>query len=48
MLNGVTHARRLLFERLEPRTLLAADLAINEFMASNQGVLLDADGDSSD
>ena len=36
------------FERLETRQLLAADLAITEFMASNSSTLRDADGDSSD
>jgi hypothetical protein len=35
-------------EQLEPRTMLAADFLITEFMASNDGVLLDEDGDSSD
>ncbi|MEX2142608.1 MAG: lamin tail domain-containing protein [Pirellulales bacterium] len=35
-------------EQLEPRTMLAADFLITEFMASNGGTLLDADGDSSD
>ena len=35
-------------EQLEPRTLMAADFQITEFMASNDGVLLDQDGDPSD
>src|SRR5687768_14535541 len=40
--------RRLQIERLEPRQLLAADVLITEFMASNNGGLRDGDGDSSD
>lgn len=35
-------------ERLEPRHLLAADVYISEFLASNNGGLLDEDGDDSD
>src|SRR5688572_16746031 len=35
-------------EQLESRALMAADFLITEFMASNDGVLLDSDGDSSD
>ncbi|MCA9240354.1 MAG: lamin tail domain-containing protein, partial [Planctomycetales bacterium] len=38
----------LLFERLEPREMLAADVYISEFLASNSGGLQDGDGDSSD
>ena len=37
-----------MFEPLESRELLAADLVITEFMASNASTLRDADGDSSD
>ena len=40
--------RRLHIEQLEPRQLLAADVLITEFMASNSGGLRDGDGDSSD
>ncbi len=36
------------FEPLEPRQVLAGDLCITEFMASNNGALLDAYGDGSD
>lgn len=36
------------FQRLEPRQLLAANLIISEFMASNDSTLLDQDGASSD
>lgn len=39
---------RLHIEQLEVRCLLAADPIINEFLASNAGVVLDEDGDSSD
>lgn len=35
-------------ETLEPRCLLAADVFIAEFLASNDGVLLDEDGNDSD
>ncbi len=45
------HRRRprvLGFEQLEIRTLLAADVIISEFLASNSGGLRDGDGDSSD
>ncbi len=35
-------------ESLEPRCLLAADVFISEFLASNSGGLLDEDGDDSD
>lgn len=35
-------------ESLEPRLLLAADLVINEFMASNRATLADSDGHFSD
>ena len=38
----------LSFQTLEPRQLLAAVPVISEFMASNDGTLLDEDGDSSD
>ena len=40
--------RRAKLESLEPRQLLAADVYISEFMASNDGVVLDEDGDDSD
>lgn len=40
--------RQLQFERLEARQLLAADVVISEFLASNSGGLRDGDGDSSD
>ncbi|HJQ78316.1 MAG TPA: chitobiase/beta-hexosaminidase C-terminal domain-containing protein [Lacipirellulaceae bacterium] len=40
--------RRLQIEGLEPRQLLAAEVLITEFMASNSGGLRDGDGDSSD
>ena len=40
--------KRLLFEHLESRELLAADLIITEFMASNGGVIEDGNGASSD
>src|SRR5688500_10585627 len=36
------------FERLEPRHLLAGMPVITEFLASNQGGLLDGDGNNSD
>ncbi len=39
---------RLRLERLERRELLAADVAITEFMASNRGTLDDGFGESSD
>ena len=49
---GIVRRRRsqrtLRVEPLEQRQLLAADLAITEFMASNGGVLLDEDGNTSD
>src|SRR5687768_15165241 len=49
---GPTERRRRLragrLEQLEPRTMLAADFVITEFMASNDGTLLDEDGDTSD
>jgi len=35
-------------EKLEDRNLLAADLLVNEFLASNQNGIQDEDGDSSD
>ena len=38
----------LAFETLELRQLLASDLVISEFLASNSAGLLDEDGDSSD
>ena len=41
-------ARSPSLEYLERKSLLAGDIVINEFMASNSGALLDADGDSSD
>ncbi len=40
--------RPLRFESLEEKHLLAANLVISEFMASNDGTLIDEDGDSSD
>ena len=40
--------RRSFVESLEPRQLLAADVYISEFMASNDGVVLDEDGDEPD
>lgn len=40
--------KRLLFELLEPRQLLAADVIITEFVASNQESLFDGNGVSSD
>lgn len=40
--------RQLAIERLEPRQLLAADVVISEFLASNDLGLKDGDGDSSD
>ena len=39
---------RRLFERLEQKHLLASDLYISEFVAANDSVLVDEDGDSSD
>ncbi|TWT77840.1 CotH protein [Posidoniimonas polymericola] len=36
------------FEQLESRCLMAADVVISEFLASNSGGLEDGDGDSSD
>ncbi|MCA9235949.1 MAG: chitobiase/beta-hexosaminidase C-terminal domain-containing protein, partial [Planctomycetales bacterium] len=41
-------SRNLQFERLECRQLMAADVVISEFLASNSGGLEDGDGDSSD
>ena len=40
--------RRWSVEYLEDRYLLASDIVINEFLASNQNGLRDADGDTSD
>lgn len=40
--------RRRCLEKLEERQLLAADLVINEFLASNQNGIQDEDGDASD
>ncbi|MEX0642735.1 MAG: lamin tail domain-containing protein [Pirellulales bacterium] len=40
--------RAFRLEQLEPRTMLAADLMISEFMASNTAALDDVDGDASD
>jgi spore coat protein CotH len=40
--------RSLTFERLEMRALLAGNIIISEFMASNSTTLKDQDGDSSD
>ena len=39
---------RACVEHLEPRFLLAADVYISEFMASNDGLIRDTDGDDSD
>ncbi len=41
-------ARRFVIEQLEPRCLLAADPIISEFLADNDGILQDQDGDFSD
>lgn len=41
-------SRRLVVESLESRQLLAADVYISEFMASNDGIVVDEDGDDSD
>src|SRR5690606_31020108 len=46
--NQRRHHRELRFEPLETRTLLAADVIISEFLASNNGGLLAGDGASSD
>lgn len=43
-----THWRRGDVERLEPRSLLAADVVISELLASNSEGLRDEDGDPSD
>ena len=48
MPNHRTTKRLLRVERLEKRDLLAADVLISEFLASNSGGLRDGDGDSSD
>lgn len=40
--------RKLTIEHLESRFLLSADPVINEFLASNDGVIQDEDGDFSD
>jgi hypothetical protein len=40
--------RRFLIEQLEPRWLLAADVVISEFLANNNSILQDQDGDFSD
>ncbi|RIK76566.1 MAG: hypothetical protein DCC68_19115 [Planctomycetota bacterium] len=42
------HPRRFRLETLEPRSLLAADPYISEFLAVNSGGLLDEDGEASD
>src|SRR5690606_34608976 len=42
------HRRVLRLEQLEIRTVMAADVIISEFLASNSGGLRDGDGDSSD
>ncbi|QDU88931.1 CotH protein [Pirellulimonas nuda] len=47
-LTGRQRIRVFQFERLEERRVLAADLVISEFLASNSGGLKDGDGDSSD
>ena len=41
-------SRPLLFELLEPRTVLAASFVISEFMADNNGGLKDTYGSASD
>ena len=40
--------KKLAIERLEPRTMMAAQPVINEILASNDGVIQDEDGDYSD
>ncbi|HMP06090.1 MAG TPA: lamin tail domain-containing protein, partial [Lacipirellulaceae bacterium] len=40
--------KRLSLERLEVRSMLAADLVISEFLASSSGGLADEDGDFPD
>lgn len=42
------HNRNLTIERLESRVVLSADPIINEFLASNDGIIQDEDGDFSD
>lgn len=41
-------SKKLLFEHLEPRQMLAADLIITEFVTSNQESLIDGNGATSD
>ena len=45
---GASERAGAVVQALEGRVLLAADLRINEFMAANQTVLADSDGDHSD
>lgn len=47
-MHAFSRRRRFWFEHLEPRQLLAADLVISEFQASNQFSLVDGNGNSSD
>ena len=44
----VTTSRKSLLEILERRAMLAADPLISEFQASNQGTIVDGDGETSD
>lgn len=46
--DSMFYNRQLSRERLEHRTMLAADVYISEFVASNSGSLLDEDNESSD
>ena len=46
--NRQRRRRNWQLESLEPRCLLAADAVISEFMAINNGSLIDGDGDTSD
>jgi hypothetical protein len=46
--SGIQRSRKLGIEQLELRTLLAAQPIISEFLASNNGVIQDEDGDYSD
>jgi len=47
-IGAAPRSRRLRFEALETRQVLAASVLISEFLASNQGGLQDGDGDSPD
>ena len=44
----VTTSRKSLLEILERRAMLAADPLISEFQASNQGTIVDGDGETND